>query len=155
MTKEQVDALEWALNAAWADWDGDGDGPGKRWDAGAAEGEVNEQFAAARGAISAARGELGSTTTIRLLAEISNIGTQDIYTDAIEYDRRTSAMHDLCHLAGRAAAGETVTDAELADAILNAHDVCDKCHQESTELVHVGKGGFDFLCPNCIGEPCS
>lgn len=47
--------------------------------------------------------------TKRLLTEIAELGTQDLYTDAGEYQNRAGAMHELCALAGRAARGEELS----------------------------------------------
>jgi hypothetical protein len=56
-----------------------------------------------------------------LLAALGNLGTQDLYTDAEEYENRVGGMQGLCLLAAQMANGDTVTLADI-EASASASD---------------------------------
>lgn len=61
-------------------------------------------------------------TTKRLLAALVDIGTQDIYTDADEYQDRVGAMQNLLGLARRVASGKAITEADIENALKEEPD---------------------------------
>jgi hypothetical protein len=61
----------------------------------------------------------------RLLESINDIGTQDIYTDASEYENRTGAMHELAALAGQIARHEPATVADVNTIMDGASDLAE------------------------------
>lgn len=57
-----------------------------------------------------------------LLQAIADIGTQDVYSDAWEYENRVGAMEGLCRRAALLAAGEEVPEQDIQDIWDSAHD---------------------------------
>jgi hypothetical protein len=49
-----------------------------------------------------------------LLAALGDLGTQDLYTDANEYENRVGAMQELCNMAAQMAQGKTVSMKAIA-----------------------------------------